>query len=84
MPTLKWAELVSSLDKLFAWAHPPEGYHTIICYQLGAVKEIQKFSDGQEAKLVSKTVPGRYTLLVGAENIDVYVLREILVHHYAA
>ncbi len=39
------------------------------------------FPDGQEATLVSKTVPGRYTLLVGPDNIDVYVLREILNHN---
>lgn len=78
MPTLKWAELVFSLDKLYQWPHPPEGYHCVICYQLGGVREVQKFPDGQEAKLVAKTIPGRYTLLVGAENIDVYVLRDIL------
>lgn len=80
MPTLKWAELVFSLEKLFQWSHPPEGYHCIICYQLGNVKEIQKFADGQEAKLVSKAVPGKYTLLVGSDSIDVYVLRDILSH----
>lgn len=80
MPTLKWAELVFSLDNLYQWPHPPEGYHCVICYQLGNVKEIQKFADGQEAKLVSKAVKGRYTLLVGSESIDVYVLREILSH----
>src|SRR6266849_7549134 len=78
MPTLKWAELVFSLDKLYQWPHPPEGFHCVICYQLGNVKEIQKFEDGQEAKLVSKAAPGKYTLLVGTESIDVYVLRDIL------
>lgn len=80
MPTLKWAELVFSLEKLFQWSHPPEGYHCIICYQLGNVKELQKFADGQEAKLVPKAVPGKYTLLVGSDSIDVYVLRDILSH----
>jgi hypothetical protein len=75
---LKWAELVSSLDKLFQWRHPPEGYHCIICYQLGDVKEVQKFQDGQEAKLVKKATAGRYTLLVGSDSIEVYVLREML------
>jgi hypothetical protein len=78
--TLRWAELVFSLEKLYQWPHPPEGYHCVICYQLGNVKEVQKFPDGQEAKLVSKAVPGKYTLLVGSESIDVYVLREILAH----
>ncbi len=79
IPSLKWAELVSSLDKLYQWPHPPEGYHCVICYQLGNVKEIQKFRDGQEAKLVPMSPKGKYTLLVGAEIIDVYVLRDILV-----
>jgi hypothetical protein len=78
MPTLKWAELVFSLDRIYAWQHPPEGYHIIICHQLGSVKEVQKFQDGQEAKLVSKSVRGKYTLLVGSESIDIYVLKEIL------
>jgi hypothetical protein len=78
MPTLKWAELVFSLEKLYHWPHPPEGYHCVICYQLGGVKELQDFPDGQEAKLVSKAAPGKYTLLVGSESIDVYVLRDIL------
>ena len=78
MPSMKWAELVSSLDKLYAWSHPPEAYHIIICYQLGNVKEEQAFDDGSKGKLVSKDSPGRYALLVGSETIDVYVLREIL------
>jgi len=81
MLTLKWVELVFSLDKLYQWSHPPEGYHCIICYHLGNVKEVQKFEDGQEGKLVPKAVPGRYTLLVGADSIDIYVLREILSRH---
>lgn len=76
--TLKWVELVSSLDKLYAWPHPPEGYHCIVCYQLGNVKEVQEFIDGQIAKLIRKSVAGRYSLLVGSDSIDVYVLREIL------
>lgn len=78
MPSLKWVELVSSLDKLFQWPHPPEGFHIIVCYELGKIKEVQAFPDGQEAKVVKKAVAGRYSLLVGAESIDVYVLREIL------
>jgi hypothetical protein len=78
IPTLRWAELVSSLDKLFAWQHPPEGYHIIVCYNLGPVKEVQKFGDGTAAKLVKKDVPGRYSLHVREDAIDVYVLREIL------
>ena len=78
IPSMKWAELVSSLDKLFAWEHPPEGYHIIICYQKGKVKEQQEFQDGSKGKLVPKESPGRYALLVGSATIDVYVLREIL------
>ncbi len=79
MPTLKWAELVHTLDRLYQWPHPPEGYHCVICYQLGNVKETQKFPDGQEAKLVPKSVQGKYTLLVGSESIDIYVLRDLLI-----
>jgi len=75
--TEKWAELVSSLENLFAWEHPPLGIHIVVCYTLGRVKEHQKFTDGTEARLVTKT-PGRYALIVGEETIDVYVLREIL------
>lgn len=79
--SIKWAELVSSLDKLYAWPHPPEAYHLIVCYQLGNVKEVQAFSDGTKTKLVQKETRGRYALMVGAESIDVYVLREILEVH---
>ena len=75
---LKWVELVYSLGKLYEWPHPPEGYHAIVCYELGGVKQVQSFSDGQNSKLVSMDTPGRYALLVGSDSIDVYVLREIL------
>ena len=78
IPTKKWAEVVSSLDKIYAWSHPPEGFHIIVCYQLGNVKEEQEFKDGVSGKLVPKESPGRYALLVGKDAIDVYVLREIL------
>ncbi len=77
--TLKWIELVSSLEKLYEWSHPPQGYHCIVCYRLGNVKEVQQFQDGQESKLVKKKIPGRYSLLVGADSIEVYVLKEILI-----
>ena len=79
MPTLKWAELVYSLEKLYQSPHPPEGYHCVICYQLGNVKEVQVFPDGQEARLVPKAVKGKYTLLIGSESVDVYVLRDLLI-----
>lgn len=78
IPSMRWAELVSSLDKLYAWSHPPEGYHIIVCYQLGSVKGEGEFPDGSKGRLVRKDSPGRYALLVGKETIDVYVLREIL------
>ena len=81
IPTIKWAELVSTLDKLYAWSHPPEGFHMIICYQLGKVGEKENFQDGSIGTLVKKESPGKYALLVGSQTIDVYVLREIL---YAA
>lgn len=78
IPTLKWVELVQSLGKLYEWEHPPTGYHAIVCYELGGVKEIQSFPDGEQSKLVAMHTPGRYALLVGSDSIDVYVLREIL------
>jgi hypothetical protein len=78
IPSLKWVELVHSLSKLYEWPHPPKGYHAIVCYELGGVKEIQAFSDGEQSKLVPMQTPGRYALLVGSDSIDVYVLREIL------
>jgi len=78
--SLKWAELVYSFDRLFQWSHPPEGYHIIICYELGKAKETDKFNNGVESKLVAKNVAGKYTLLVGDSSIDVYVLREMLMN----
>ena len=76
--SLKWVELVSSLDKLFQWPHPPEGYHFVVCYQLGKVAERQKFNDGVEAKLVKTDIAGRYHLIIGSSSLPVYVLKELL------
>ena len=76
--SIKWAEMVFSLDNLFKWSHPPDGYHIVVCYQLGGIKEEQVFPDGSKARLVSKEAAGRYALLVGSDTLDVYVLREIL------
>ena len=78
IPSLKWAELVFSLDNLFKWSHPPEGYHLVVCYELGDICEKQKFPDGSEARLVRTEVSGRYAMVVGSDTLDVYVLREIL------
>ena len=78
IPSIKWAELVFSLDNLFKWRHPQDGYHLVICYELGATKEVQNFSDGVEARLVATSVAGRYTLIVGSDSIEVYILKEIL------
>src|SRR5437868_9819102 len=72
-----WVELVSTLDKLTQWSHHPDGFHAIVCYALGEAPEIQKLSDGSTAQLVKKDSPGRYTLLVGSDTLEVYVLREI-------
>ncbi len=76
--TLRWAELVSSLDKLFQWAHPPEGFHIVICYQLGKTAERQTFTDGTVCQLVKTSDRGRYLLVVGASSMQVYVLKELL------
>lgn len=73
-----WVELVSTLDKLTQWSHHPDGYHAVVCYELGQTAEQQPLSDGSMAKLVKKNAPGRYTLLVGTDTLEVYVLREIL------
>ena len=78
IPSIKWAEIVFSLDNLFKWSHPPDGYHLVVCYQLGSIKEKQVFQDGSEARLVPKEVAGRYAMIVGGDTLDVYVLREIL------
>jgi len=76
--TLRWAELVSSLDKLFQWPHPPEGFHIVICYQLGKTAERQSFTDGTACQLVKTSDRGRYLLVVGASSMQVYVLKELL------
>ena len=78
IPSIKWAEIVYSLDNLFKWSHPPDGYHVVVCYELGGIKEKQEFEDGSEAHLVRKEVAGRYAMIVGSDTLDVYVLREIL------
>lgn len=78
--TMKWwVEIVSVLKNLFAWPHPPEGYHKIICYELGKMGETEKFGDGQSATLVKSDKAGRYHLLVGGESIDIYALKELLI-----
>jgi len=77
IPTSAWAELVFSLEKLFAWPHPHEGIHKVICWELGNVKECQNFKDGKTAKLKKKHA-GRYNLDIETDTIDVYVLREII------
>jgi hypothetical protein len=76
--TIRWAEIVFELANLYAWPHPPEGYHTIICYQLGDVKEHQAFGDGSKSQLVKGSKRGRHQLLIGASAIEIYVLRELL------
>jgi hypothetical protein len=78
IPSLKWVEIVSSLDRLFQWPHPPEGYHSVVCYQLGKVAERQKFGDGVEATLVRTEIRGRYLLVVNSSSMSVYVLKELL------
>ena len=78
VPTIKFAEIVFSLDNLFKWSHPPDGYHLVVCYQLGGVKEKEVFEGGVKAQLVPKEPCGRYAMLVGSDTLDVYVLSEIL------
>ena len=78
IPSIRWAELVFRLDNLFKWDHPADGYHLVVCYELGGTKETQSFMDGKIAQLVPKSVPGRYAMIVGEDTLDVYVLKEIL------
>jgi len=75
--SLAWVEIVVTLEKLFAWSHPPEGIHKVVCWELGKVQEKQAFTNGEEAKLTKKG-NGRYHLDVGMDTIEGYVLREIL------
>jgi len=77
IPSLNWAEIVVTLENLFAWSHPPEGIHKVICWELGKVQEKQSFTSGEVAKLTKKG-QGRYHLDIGTDTIEVYVLREIL------
>ncbi len=77
IPSFAWAEIVVTLENLFAWSHPPEGIHKVICWELGNVQEKQAFGNGEEAKLTKKG-HGRYHLDIGVDSIDVYVLREII------
>jgi len=77
IPSFAWAEIVATLENLFAWSHPPEGIHKVICWELGKVQERQVFGDGKEAKLTKKG-RGRYHLDIGVDSIEVYVLREII------
>ena len=76
--SIEWAEIVFSLDNLFKWDHPPGGYHRVVCYELGGIKEKQVFPNGAEARLVPKEMAGRYAMIVGSDAVDVYVLREML------
>lgn len=77
IPAFAWAEIVVTLEKFFAWLHPPEGIHKVVCWELGNVQEKQFFGNGKEAKLTKKG-HGRYHLDIGIDSIEVYVLREIL------
>lgn len=77
--TSPWfVEIVSTLDKINQWSHHPDGFHAIVCYQLGSIAEQFELSDGRTTKLVNKDTQGRYALLLGNDTIEVYVLREIL------
>ncbi len=77
IPSIAWAEIVVTLENLFAWSHPPEGIHKVICWELGDVPEKQNTQDGKEARVMKKG-HGRYHLDIGIDSIEVYVLREIL------
>ena len=77
IPSFAWVEIVSTLENLFTWSHPPERIHKVICWELGKIKEKITFGDGKEAT-VTKKGDGRYHLNIGGDSIEVYVLREII------
>ncbi len=77
IPLFAWVEIVSTLENLFTWSHPPERIHKVICWELGKIKEKITFGDGKEAT-VTKKGDGRYHLNIGGDSIEVYVLREII------
>ena len=72
-----WAELVVTLENLFAWSHPPDGIHKVICWDLGKVREQNSFKDGKAARL-RQLGNGRYSLELDGDSLEVYVLRQIL------
>lgn len=51
---LWWVEVVHSLAKLNEWSHSPEGYHAIVCYELGGVGEKFSITNNRTAVLVKK------------------------------
>ena len=75
---LWWVEVVHSLAKLNEWSHSPEGYHAIVCYELGGVGEKFLITNQRTAVLVKKETPGRYALTAGDETFEVYVLGEMI------
>lgn len=72
-----FAEIVVLLENLFSWSHPPEGYEKIICWKIGKVGVDLEFNDGRKG-LLTDIGHGRYMLTIDNDNIDVFVLSEIL------
>jgi len=77
IPSFAWAEIVVTLENLFVWSHNLDGIHKVICWELGHVQERKTFENGKEMRLTKKQT-GRYHLDVGADSIEVYVLRELI------
>jgi len=75
-----WVELVHHLVDLCAWSHPKEGIEMVVCWARGDVGEELQLHDGRKAKLHEKT-PGRLSLDIGEDTLEVYVLSELLIHH---
>lgn len=72
-------ELVHNLANLIEWSHNPDGYHAIVCFELGGVGETFPIFGNRTAKLVKKATPGRYVLTADDETFEVYVLGEMLI-----
>jgi hypothetical protein len=77
IPSYAWVEIVVKLENLYAWSHPIDGIHKVVCYELGKVQQKMQLPSGKETVLTKKT-DGRYHLGIGGDSVDVYVLKELL------
>ena len=72
-----FAEIVMTLEGLFNWPHPHEGYEKIICWKMGRVGVDLEFEDGKRGHLTN-IGNGRHIMTIDEDKIDVYVLNEMI------